>query len=78
MYPRVVVVKRPVFELAAAPQLPRDLQRRRTMVFKECTVRAVELKLKKASPGKRVALRTNDSAGLVMVRPASRRAGLKK
>lgn len=71
MYPRVVVVKRPVFELAAkAPQLPRDLREDYFSWFSECTVRAVELKLKKASPGeKEAALRTNDSAGLVMVRP---------
>lgn len=71
MYPRVVAVKRPVFEFAAkAPLLPRDLREDYFSWFSECTVRAVELKLKRGSPGeKEAALRNNDSAGYVMVRP---------
>ena len=70
-YPHVVVVKRPIFELAAkAPQMPRDLREDYFSWFAECTVRAVELKLKRGSPGeKEAALRSNDSAGFVMVRP---------
>lgn len=71
MYPHVVVVKRPIFELAAkAPKLPGDLREDYFSWFSECTVRAVELKLKKGSPSeKESALSTNDGAGFVMVRP---------
>ena len=71
MYPRVVVVKRPLFELAAkAPLLPRDLREDYFSWFSECMVKAVELKLKRGSPGEKEAvLRAADSAGYVMVRP---------
>ena len=70
-YPHVVVVKRPLFELAAkAPLLPRDLREDYFSWFSECTVRAVELKLKHESPGEKEAvLRNDDSAGYVLVRP---------
>jgi tetratricopeptide (TPR) repeat protein len=71
MYPHVVVVKRPVYELAAkAPLLPANLREDYFSWFSECMVRAVELKLKRDSPGEKEALlRVDDSAGLVMVRP---------
>jgi hypothetical protein len=71
MYPHVVVVKRPVFELAAkAPRLPEELKEDYFSWFSECTVRAVELKLKRISPGEREAgLNTDDADGFVFVRP---------
>jgi hypothetical protein len=71
MYPHVVVVKRPIFELAAkAPRLPKDLNEDYFSWFSECMVRAVELKLRRLSPSeKESALATNDSWGYVMVRP---------
>ena len=70
-YPHVVVVKRPVFEVAAkAPRLPADLKDDYLSWFGECTVRAVELKLKRLSPGERdLALNANDAHGYAMVRP---------
>jgi len=71
MYPHVVVVKRPLFELAAkAPLLPAALREDYFAWFSECMVKAVELKLKHGSPGEKEAvLRGDDSAGYVMVRP---------
>jgi hypothetical protein len=71
MYPHVVVVKRPVFEIAAkAPRLAVDLKDDYFSWFSECTVRAVELKLRKLVPGElESALSTDDANGLVMVRP---------
>src|SRR6202790_2702076 len=71
MYPHVVVVKRPVFEIAAkAPRLAADLKDDYFSWFSECTVRAVELKLRKLVPGQlESALYTDDANGLVMVRP---------
>jgi len=71
MYPHVVVVKRPVFEIAAkAPRLSPDLKDDFISWFSECMVRAAELKVKKMSPGEReAALAANDSSGYVMVRP---------
>ena len=70
-YTHVVVVKRPVFEAAAkAPRLPADLKDDYLSWFGECTVRAVELKLKKLSPGQRdLALNADDADGFAMVRP---------
>src|SRR6202040_3738812 len=51
-FSHVVAVKRPLFEkAAAAPRLAADLKDDYTAFFAECTVRAVELKLKKMSPG---------------------------
>ncbi len=71
MYPHVVVVKRPLFELGAkAPLLPEPLREDYFAWFSECMVRAVELKLKRGSPSEKEAvLRADDSAGYVIVRP---------
>jgi tetratricopeptide (TPR) repeat protein len=70
-YAHVVVVKRPIYELAAkAPRLAPDLRDEYFSWFTECTVRAVEIKLQKLSPGEReVSLARNDADGYVMVRP---------
>jgi tetratricopeptide (TPR) repeat protein len=70
-YPHVVVVKRPLFEKgAAAPRLAQELRDDYPSYLAECTVRAVELKLKKMSPGEReAALQRDDVDGYVMVRP---------
>jgi hypothetical protein len=70
MYSHVVVVKRPLYELAAkAPRLPEDLREDYFSWFSECMVRAVELKLKKMSPGEKEAvLVSDDESGYVMVR----------
>ncbi len=70
-YPHVIAVKRPLYETAAkAPRLEPDLKDDFPSWFGECTVRAVEVKLKKMSPSEREAvLQSNDSEGYVMVRP---------
>ena len=70
-FSHVVAVKRPLFEkAAAAPRLPPDLKDDYPAFFAECTVRAVELKLKKMSPGERdAALERADADGYVLVRP---------
>ncbi len=70
MYSHVVVVKRPLYELAAkAPALPANMHEDYFSWFSECMVRAVELRLKKLSPGEKEAvLVTDDEAGYVMVR----------
>jgi tetratricopeptide (TPR) repeat protein len=67
----VVVVKRPLFEIAAkAPRLAPDLTDDFFSWFAECTVRAVEIKLRRFSPSEReAALENNDTAGYVLVRP---------
>jgi tetratricopeptide (TPR) repeat protein len=69
-YSHVVVVKRPLYEQAAkAPRLAADLKEDYFSWFSECMVRAVELKLKKVSPGEREsALEQDDADGLVLVR----------
>jgi len=71
MYQHIIAVKRPVYEIAAkAPRLAPDLQDDFPSWFAECTVRAVELKLRRLSPGERdAALNTNDADGYTMVRP---------
>ena len=71
MYPHIIAVKRPVYEIAAkAPRLPADLRDDFPSWFAECTVRAVELKIKRMSPGEReAALNSDDADGYVMVRP---------
>lgn len=71
MYPHVIAVKRPLYDIAAkAPRLEGDLKDDFPSYFAECTVRAVELKMKKMSPGEReVALGRNDADGYVLVRP---------
>ncbi|HYL61588.1 MAG TPA: hypothetical protein VE077_03125 [Candidatus Methylomirabilis sp.] len=70
-YPHVVAVKRPLYEQAArAPRLAADLKDDFPSYFAECTVRAVELRLKRMSPGEREALMDRDDAdGYVLVRP---------
>src|SRR5579862_1939426 len=70
-YPHVIAVKRPLYEVALkAPRLTADLRDDYPSYFAECLVRAVELKLKRMSPGERdAALDTNDSDGYILVRP---------
>ncbi len=70
-YSHVIAVKLPLFLAAAgAPRLDPDLKDDYPSYFAECTVRAVELKLKKASPGEREsALEIDDADGYVLVRP---------
>jgi tetratricopeptide (TPR) repeat protein len=71
MYPHVTAVKRPLFETAAtAPRLAPDLKEDFASYFAECLVRAVELRLKKMSPGEwEAALGRDDQDGYTMVRP---------
>jgi hypothetical protein len=70
-YSHVVAVKRPLFEMAAAaPRLDPSLKDDFPSYFAECTVRAVELKLKRMSPGEReAAMGVDDADGYVLVRP---------
>jgi tetratricopeptide (TPR) repeat protein len=70
-YSHVIAVKRPLFQkAAAAPRLAPDLKDDFPSYFAECSVRAVELKLKKMSPGERdAALERDDADGYVLVRP---------
>jgi len=70
-YPHVVAVKRPVYDVATrAPRLTPDLRDDLPSYFAECLVRAVELKLKRMSPGEREAVIDGDDAdGYVLVRP---------
>jgi tetratricopeptide (TPR) repeat protein len=70
-YPHVIAVKRPLFETAAkAPRLEPDLKDDFPSYFAECTVRAVELKLRRASPSERAAaLDSDDADGYVLVSP---------
>jgi len=71
MYPHVTAVKRSLFEkAAAAPRLAPELRDDYASYFAECTVRAVELKLKRISPGEReAALSRDDEEGYVLVKP---------
>jgi hypothetical protein len=70
-YPHVIAVKRPLFDAAVrAPRLPADLRDDFPSYFSECLVRAVELKLKRMSPGEReAAIDTDDTDGYILVRP---------
>lgn len=70
-YSHVIAVKRPLFEVAAAaPRLDSSLKDDFPSYFAECTVRAVELKLKRMSPGEReAAMRVDDEDGYILVRP---------
>ncbi len=70
-YAHVTAVKRPIFEKAAtAPRLPPELKDDYASYFAECTVRAVELRLKRMSPGEReAALSRDDEDGYVLVKP---------
>lgn len=70
-YPHVVAVKRPLWAAAAkAPRMAADLKDDFPSYFAECLVRAVELKLKRMSPGEREsAMEVDDADGYVLVRP---------
>src|SRR6267154_686637 len=70
-YSHVVAVKLPLFLAAAgAPRLDPDLKDDFPSYFAECTVRAVELKLKRLSPGEREStMDIDDADGYVLVRP---------
>jgi hypothetical protein len=70
-YPHVIAVKRPVYDAATrAPRLTPDLRDDLPSYFAECLVRAVELKLKRISPGEReAAIDGDDADGYVLVRP---------
>jgi tetratricopeptide (TPR) repeat protein len=70
-YPHVLAVKRPLYEKAASAQrLSPDLKDDFAAYFAECLVRAVELKLKRLSPGEREAAMDRDDAdGYVLVHP---------
>jgi len=70
-YSHVIAVKRPLFEVAAAaPRLDPSLKDDFPSYFAECTVRAVDLKLQRMSPGEReAALGVDDADGYVLVRP---------
>ena len=71
MYPHVIAVKRPLYDtVAKAPRLVTDLKDDFPSYFAECGVRAVELRMKRMSPGEReAALSRNDADGYVLVRP---------
>jgi hypothetical protein len=71
MYPHVIAVKRPLYDTAAkAPRLSPDLKDDFPSFFAECTVRAVEMKLRRMSPGESEAtLRRDDEDGYILVRP---------
>jgi hypothetical protein len=71
MFPHIIAVKRPVYEIGAkAPRLAPDLKDDFPSWFAECTVRAVELKVRRTSPGEREeALNRDDADGYVLVRP---------
>jgi len=70
-YSHVVAVKLPLFEAAAgAPRLDPALKDDFSSYFAECTVRAVDLKLTRMSPGERdAAMEVDDEDGYVLVRP---------
>jgi hypothetical protein len=70
-YSHVIAVKKPLFEVAAAaPRLDPSLKDDFPSYFAECTVRAVDLKLRRMSPGEReAALSVDDADGYVLVRP---------
>jgi hypothetical protein len=70
-YSHVVAVKLPLFLAAAgAPRLDPDLKDDFPSYFAECTVRAVDLKLKRMSPGERESsMDIDDADGYVLVRP---------
>jgi hypothetical protein len=70
-YPHVLASKRDLYLKAAqAPRLAPDLKDDFPSYFAECLVRAVELKLKRLSPGERdAAMDRDDADGYVLVRP---------
>jgi hypothetical protein len=71
MYAHATAVKRPIFEKAAsAPRLAPETKDDFASYFAECTVRAVELKIRRMSPGEReAAISRDDEDGYVLVRP---------
>jgi tetratricopeptide (TPR) repeat protein len=71
IYAHVTAVKRPLFEKAAtAARLSPELKDDYASYFAECMVRAVELKLKRLSPGEReAAMNRDDEDGYVLVKP---------
>ncbi len=71
MYPHVIAVKKPLYDVGAtAPKLSPELKDDFASYFAECTVRAVELKLKRMSPSEReAAMDRDDEDGYVLVRP---------
>jgi len=71
MYPHVTAAKRSLFEKAAtAPRLTPELKDDYASYFAECTVRAVELRLKRMSPGEReAAMSRDDEDGYIFVKP---------
>lgn len=71
MYQHVIAVKRPLYDTAAkAPRLSPDLKDDFPSFFAECTVRAIEMKLRRMSPGETEAtLRRDDEDGYILVRP---------
>ncbi len=71
MYPHVTAAKRSLFEKAAtAPRLAPELKDDYASYFAECTVRAVELRLKRMSPGEReAAMSRDDEDGYIFVKP---------
>lgn len=70
-YPHVLAAKRQLYEeVALAPRLEPDLREDFASYFAECMVRAVELKLKRLSPGQReAAMERDDVDGYSLVRP---------
>jgi len=71
MYPHVTAAKRSLFDKAAtAPRLAPELKDDYASYFAECTVRAVELRLKRMSPGEReAAMSRDDEDGYIFVKP---------
>ena len=71
MYPHVTAAKRSLFEkAAAAPRLAPELKDDYASYFAECTVRAVELRLQRMSPGEReAAMSRDDEDGYIFVKP---------
>jgi hypothetical protein len=70
-YPHVLAAKRPLYDkVALAPRLAPDLRDDFASYFAECLVRAVELKLKRLSPGEvEAAMERDDVDGYSLVRP---------
>ncbi len=75
-YPHVVVVKRPLLDIAVhAPRLPVEFKDDFPSFFTECLVRAVELRLQRLSPGQiesRINREGEEAGGFVLVRPLVR------
>jgi hypothetical protein len=76
-YSHVIAVKIPLFEAAAgAPRLAPALKDDFSSYFAECMVRAVDLRLRRMSPGERdAAMDVDDADGYVLVRPLFKALG---